>query len=484
MPAMTYRVCMRRSCACLLEGCLDWGVACLHMGTGFYCSAEPDRCDPLPRCVPVSGINITPSLLQGTLPSLLEPDLLSPCFPWCMHCLHCLQSLRAQNDTLNQRLSAADSSNCALQSGLDKSWQSARAADRAAQDAKQQLIQAQQQILQLRQQLHHQGLSAAMPSMSAGYGLGSHSAGQSAGLSGGMAGHSWMDRAVDSYSLGAAMAPSSSALGLDSARPRFESSTMQGGLMYASQEWQGGARGLAASADAAPWSSAQQHGGFSSLSNSPSPTTAARAGPAPAEAGPSVSRSADSTPWFAGGGSRMASTQQISNHMRAPSPGEVAPSTGHGGAAAGGGFDLQQTARTAAPAAAAATPAAAPSSHMQLDQRLTQQVQQQQQHHGSGLAQASAADLGFSGSTVPLTREMMTVVEIMGATKQAEDQLLSLSKERDELEKELAKMPLGAGRTIKGRQRKQAVETRLDELGFEISRLRTQIKQLNGNIKR
>ena len=68
-----------------------------------------------------------------------------------------LQTLRAQNEALAQRLHAADSTNAALQAGLDKSWQSAHAADRAAQESKQQLMQAQQTILQLRQQLLQQG---------------------------------------------------------------------------------------------------------------------------------------------------------------------------------------------------------------------------------------------------------------------------------------------------------------------------------------
>jgi flagellar biosynthesis chaperone FliJ len=79
---------------------------------------------------------------------------------------------------------------------------------------------------------------------------------------------------------------------------------------------------------------------------------------------------------------------------------------------------------------------------------------------------------------------MLSVVEVMATTKQLEDQLLDLSQERDELEKELAKMPPGAGRTIKGRQRKMVVEQRLDDLGVEISRVRIEIKKLNGQTKR
>lgn len=170
----------------------------------------------------------------------------------------------------------------------------------------------------------------------------------------------------------------------------------------------------------------------------------------------------------------MGSTQQISSHNYACSSAAMAAPA----AAAGGGarYDSQQHS-SGMPLGAANTAQQPSSSHplqMQADMFRAKAPSPMQ----------AAADLGFTGSTLPLSRDMMSVVEIMASTKQLEDQLLDLSKERDELEKELAKMPPGAGRTIKGRQRKMAVESRLDDLGFEISRIRTEIKKLNGQIKR
>lgn len=375
-----------------------------------------------------------------------------------------MQSLRAQNDTLNQRLSAADSSNAALQSGLDKSWQSARAADRAAQEAKQQLAQAQQQIMQLRQQLQQQGIAGTLPVLPAFGSSGLLPAPVQPALSS----PSWS--AADSYGLGSAI-PLSASIAVDNIRPRYESTTFHAGSVYASQDWQQQGRSLAASADAAPWGSTtqqQQPGGFNSLSNSPSATDRP---PVPRlglsqqqqqQQDPAVSRPADPCPWFAGGGSRVGSSQQISSHM-------------HGGAGAAGSLGSPAAQGTAIPQA--------PS--QQHEQRP--ESRQQQQQPGGLAAQSSTADLqGYSGSSSSsaLSRDMMSVVEIMSATKQAEEQLLGLCQERDELEKELAKMPAGAGRTIRGRQRKVVVETRLEELGVQISKIRTHIKQLNGNIKR
>ncbi len=66
----------------------------------------------------------------------------------------------------------------------------------------------------------------------------------------------------------------------------------------------------------------------------------------------------------------------------------------------------------------------------------------------------------------------------MATTKQLEDSLLVLSRERDELESEFAKMPLHGGRTLRERQRKVEVETRLEERRKEISNTRLQLKRL------
>jgi hypothetical protein len=97
--------------------------------------------------------------------------------------------------------------------------------------------------------------------------------------------------------------------------------------------------------------------------------------------------------------------------------------------------------------------------------------------------QASAAELGFTGASLPLSAAQLSVVQVMAATKAAEDALLGLCSERDALEQELAKLPLGSGRTMQQRQRKACITARLAELGPEISRLRTGIKRLNGDTR-
>lgn len=180
----------------------------------------------------------------------------------------------------------------------------------------------------------------------------------------------------------------------------------------------------------------------------------------------------------------MGSTQQISGHAhpvassttaRAPTSAGLAP------AAAAAAFEAQQHAGAAA---AAAPPSQQQPSSSALVQAAAERAEALRAGRTPSPMQLQAADLGFTGSTLPLSRDMMGVVEVMAATKQLEDELLVLCKERDDLEKELAKMPVGAGRTIKGRQRKMAVESRLDDLGLDISRVRTEIKRLNGQVKR
>jgi predicted oxidoreductase len=68
----------------------------------------------------------------------------------------------------------------------------------------------------------------------------------------------------------------------------------------------------------------------------------------------------------------------------------------------------------------------------------------------------------------------------MARTKAAEDGLLRACQERDELESEMARMPLGGGRTLLQRQRKEYVEARLEQLRSQISSTRMQIKRLVG----
>lgn len=78
------------------------------------------------------------------------------------------------------------------------------------------------------------------------------------------------------------------------------------------------------------------------------------------------------------------------------------------------------------------------------------------------------------------TSEQLTAVEIMAQTKQLEDALLLLCQEKDELNAELSKLPLGSGKTMRERQRKAAVEARLEELDGQISRSRMALKRLLG----
>jgi hypothetical protein len=76
--------------------------------------------------------------------------------------------------------------------------------------------------------------------------------------------------------------------------------------------------------------------------------------------------------------------------------------------------------------------------------------------------------------------EQLSAVEITAQTKQLEDQLLLLCQEKDELNREYAKMPLGSGKTMRERQRKAQVESRLEELDAQISRMRMALKRLLG----
>ena len=68
----------------------------------------------------------------------------------------------------------------------------------------------------------------------------------------------------------------------------------------------------------------------------------------------------------------------------------------------------------------------------------------------------------------------------MARTKGVEDGLLRACQERDELESELSRLPLGGGRTLRERQRKEYVEARLEELRAQISAARMTIKRLLG----
>ncbi|GLI59036.1 hypothetical protein VaNZ11_000862 [Volvox africanus] len=92
---------------------------------------------------------------------------------------------------------------------------------------------------------------------------------------------------------------------------------------------------------------------------------------------------------------------------------------------------------------------------------------------GSGVAPHG----GNSGADTPFGTEE-TVKEMMARSKTLEDQLMALCAEKGGLEAEYARMPLGAGRSLRERNRKQVVEQRLELLNKEISSVRMQLKRL------
>eukprot|EP00879_Flechtneria_rotunda_P016839 GHRR01017625.1.p1 GENE.GHRR01017625.1~~GHRR01017625.1.p1 ORF type:complete len:169 (+),score=73.95 GHRR01017625.1:524-1030(+) len=98
----------------------------------------------------------------------------------------------------------------------------------------------------------------------------------------------------------------------------------------------------------------------------------------------------------------------------------------------------------------------------------------------AGVANAAAASNGEHNATITPLPAGTNVAELMAATKQLEDELLVYCQEKDELNKEYAKMPLGAGRTVRERQRKVVIEERLEEVDKLISRIRMQLKKYLG----
>ena len=69
--------------------------------------------------------------------------------------------------------------------------------------------------------------------------------------------------------------------------------------------------------------------------------------------------------------------------------------------------------------------------------------------------------------------------ELLARTKAMDNQLMVLCSEKASLEAEFARMPLGAGRSIKDRNRKAVVEERLELLNKEISGVRMQLKRIS-----
>ncbi|KAG2452495.1 hypothetical protein HYH02_002734 [Chlamydomonas schloesseri] len=96
---------------------------------------------------------------------------------------------------------------------------------------------------------------------------------------------------------------------------------------------------------------------------------------------------------------------------------------------------------------------------------------------GAGAAaSAGAGGAGADGSTPFGTEE--TAKALLARSKALEDQLMVLCAEKGGLEAEYARMPLGAGRSQRERNRKAVVEQRLELLNKEISAVRMQLKRI------
>jgi hypothetical protein len=353
-------------------------------------------------------------------------------------------------------------------------WQSAHTANRAAQDAKEQLLQAQHQLHQL--QLQQQWQSRPPPALS-GFGLHSGS---------------------DQHSVYMAHTT-----GLQQMPPGWAAAAAGCGGGLAAEPSRRDYGGVAASVDSAGWAAAAARQQQQQWSWPPSEgATELRASLPSSSLGP---QSATASPCKAPpGGHRPSPEKQQQQQAWSPplargdgglSAERSAAAVLQGAAAAQAAAHEQQQQR---PHPSSLAPERSEQWHKQpqcATQQQSQQPPHQQQRPGSraagpaaavvadsALVAASAAQLGFAGASTALSREHMSVVEVMAATKQLEEQLLSLLSERDELDKELAKLPLGAGRTIRERQRKNMIQARLDELNPDISRVRTHIKRLNGDI--
>ena len=70
--------------------------------------------------------------------------------------------------------------------------------------------------------------------------------------------------------------------------------------------------------------------------------------------------------------------------------------------------------------------------------------------------------------------------DMLARSKHLEDSLMALCRERDALQAEFAKMPAHGGRSQKERERKRAVEQRIEELNREVSAARLALKKLHG----
>ncbi len=73
---------------------------------------------------------------------------------------------------------------------------------------------------------------------------------------------------------------------------------------------------------------------------------------------------------------------------------------------------------------------------------------------------------------------LLPLQALLARSKALEDQLMALCAEKTNLEAEFARMPLGAGRNLRERNRKAVVEQRLELLNKDISGVRMQLKRV------
>eukprot|EP00198_Chlamydomonas_reinhardtii_P001518 XP_001690854.1 predicted protein [Chlamydomonas reinhardtii] len=94
-----------------------------------------------------------------------------------------------------------------------------------------------------------------------------------------------------------------------------------------------------------------------------------------------------------------------------------------------------------------------------------------------GAGAAAGVGGGSADSNTPFGTED-TSKALLARSKALEDQLMVLCAEKGGLEAEYARMPLGAGRSLRERNRKAVVEQRLELLNKEISAVRMQLKRI------
>ena len=79
---------------------------------------------------------------------------------------------------------------------------------------------------------------------------------------------------------------------------------------------------------------------------------------------------------------------------------------------------------------------------------------------------------------VPFATEK-TLRESMELTSEIDRALMELNLEREQLERELAKMPIHSGKTMAARRRKAETEGRLDEIGRSIARYKMMMRRMH-----